>query len=33
LAALVSSPGEFLAELSERGVRLMAFEGAQITPG
>jgi saccharopine dehydrogenase-like NADP-dependent oxidoreductase len=33
LSALVSSPGEFLAELSERGVRLMAFEGAQITPG
>jgi saccharopine dehydrogenase-like NADP-dependent oxidoreductase len=33
LASLVSSPGEFLAELSDRGVRLMAFEGAQITPG
>ena len=33
LASLVASPGEFLAELSERGVRLLAFEGAQITPG
>ena len=32
LASLVCSPGEFLAELSERGVRLMVFEGARINP-
>ena len=32
LASLVDEPGEVLAELSERGVRLMTFEGATITP-
>jgi hypothetical protein len=33
LASLVESPGEVLADLSERGVRLVTFEGATITPG
>jgi saccharopine dehydrogenase-like NADP-dependent oxidoreductase len=33
LAALVPSPGELLAELSERGVRVMSFEGAAPAPG
>jgi hypothetical protein len=33
LASLVESPGEMLADLSERGVRLVTFEGATITPG
>jgi len=32
LASLVASPGELLAELSERGVRIMRFEGASPTP-
>jgi saccharopine dehydrogenase-like NADP-dependent oxidoreductase len=32
LASLVASPGEFLAELSDRGVPLFTFEGAGITP-
>ena len=32
LASLVSSPGDLLSELSERGVRLMVFEGATPTP-
>jgi len=33
LASLVVAPGDFLAELSDRGVRLMAFEGAERGPG
>lgn len=32
LASLVASPGELLAELSERGVRIMVFEGAEPLP-
>jgi saccharopine dehydrogenase-like NADP-dependent oxidoreductase len=32
LASLVGEPAEFLTELSERGVRLMTFEGARMTP-
>jgi saccharopine dehydrogenase-like NADP-dependent oxidoreductase len=32
LASLVSSPGEFLAELSERGVSLLTFEGGATPP-
>jgi hypothetical protein len=33
LASLASTPGEFLAELSDRGVPLMTFEGTGITAG
>jgi saccharopine dehydrogenase-like NADP-dependent oxidoreductase len=32
LASLVDAPGELLAELSERGVRIMVFEGARPVP-
>jgi saccharopine dehydrogenase-like NADP-dependent oxidoreductase len=32
LASLVEAPGEVLADLSERGVRLVTFEGATMTP-
>jgi len=32
LASVVEAPGEVLADLSERGVRLVAFEGATMTP-
>lgn len=32
LASLVGAPGEILAELSERGVRVMTFEGTRINP-
>jgi saccharopine dehydrogenase-like NADP-dependent oxidoreductase len=32
LASLVASPSEFLAELSDRGVPLLTFQGAGITP-
>jgi hypothetical protein len=31
LASLVEAPGEVLADLSERGVRLVTFEGATMT--
>ena len=33
LASLASAPGEFLSELSDRGVPLLAFEGTGITAG
>lgn len=32
LASLVSAPGELLAELSERGVSILTFEGGGTTP-
>jgi hypothetical protein len=32
LASLASAPGELLAELHQRGVQLMVFEGANVTP-
>lgn len=31
LASLVSAPGQFLAELSERGVPIMTFDGSGLT--
>ena len=33
LASLASAPGEFLSELSDRGVPLLTFEGTGITAG
>jgi len=32
LASVVADPGELLADLVERGVRVMSFEGASLTP-